>query len=80
MDCADQAEIDHYWAALSAGGREGQCGWLTDRFGLSWQVCPADMGGLMAGPPEAVARVFAAMMPMGKLDLATLRTAADGPG
>lgn len=78
VDCADQPEIDHYWDALSTGGSEGRCGWLTDRYGVSWQICPADMGGLMSGPPEAVARVFAAMMPMQKLDLATLRAAAEG--
>ncbi|MEQ9337413.1 MAG: VOC family protein [Miltoncostaeaceae bacterium] len=78
VDCADQAEIDHYWAALSAGGREGQCGWLTDRYGVSWQICPADMAGLMSGDRARTARVFAAMMPMRKLDLATLRGAADG--
>src|SRR5687767_10596613 len=46
IDCADQAEVDYYWEKLTAGGEESQCGWLKDRYGLSWQVCPAAMGDL----------------------------------
>jgi len=73
----DQAELDRYWDALLAGGgRESQCGWLKDRFGLSWQVIPEKMGQLMSGP--AGDRVAAAMMQMVKLDIAKLEAAAAG--
>lgn len=78
IDCADQEEVDHYWTKLSEGGEEGPCGWLKDKFGLSWQVVPTAMGELMAGPDEARAqRVMAAMLGMKKLDVAALRAAAD---
>lgn len=75
--CDDQAEIDRLWAALTAsGGRESQCGWLVDRFGLSWQIVPRALGRMMTDPdPERVARVTAAFMPMKKLDLAALEAA-----
>lgn len=79
IDCADQAEIDHYWGALSDGGATSQCGWLKDRYGVSWQVCPDELGALMADPdPERAARAFSAMLSMTKIDLAAVRTAADG--
>ncbi len=79
IECADQAEVDHYWAALSDGGEEGPCGWLKDRYGLSWQVCPAGMVELLNDPdPARGQRAMTAMMGMGKLDLATLQAAADG--
>jgi predicted 3-demethylubiquinone-9 3-methyltransferase (glyoxalase superfamily) len=76
----DQAELDRYWNALLAGGgKESQCGWLKDRFGLSWQVVPKQMGELMSGPDKAAAgRVAAAMMQMIKLDIAKLEAAAAG--
>ena len=75
--CGDQAEVDRYWEALSAGGKPGPCGWLQDRFGLSWQVAPRRMEEWMIGPDAAVRdRVFAAMLRMGKLDLAALERAA----
>ncbi len=81
VHCADQREIDHYWDRLSAGGDPNaqQCGWLKDRFGLSWQVIPREMGELFrgAGSP-AHARVMEAMLKMKKLDLAALRRARDG--
>lgn len=75
--CDNQDEIDHYWNALSEGGApEAQiCGWLADRFGLSWQIVPADMGALIRQNGE---RVMAAVMQMKKLDLAALRRAAAG--
>ena len=77
IDCADQAEVDHYWDALTAGGEESQCGWLKDRFGLSWQVVPRGMEEVLADP-ERGQRAMQAMFGMRKLDLAALRAAADG--
>jgi predicted 3-demethylubiquinone-9 3-methyltransferase (glyoxalase superfamily) len=76
--CADQAEIDRLWAALTAeGGREIACGWLTDRWGVPWQIVPACLPRLLADPDPAVAaRVFAAMQAMVKLDVAGLERAA----
>jgi predicted 3-demethylubiquinone-9 3-methyltransferase (glyoxalase superfamily) len=78
--CADQAEIDHYWAGLSAGGGEpGQCGWLKDRFGLSWQVIPQEMGRYLGGPDAAgAARAQRVMMGMRKLVIEDLRRAYEG--
>ena len=76
IDCKDQAEIDHYWTALTAdGGEEGPCGWLKDRFGLSWQVVPENWDEIASGDPDRAAKVFAAMMPMMKLDIAVLEAA-----
>jgi predicted 3-demethylubiquinone-9 3-methyltransferase (glyoxalase superfamily) len=78
IDCADQAEVDHYWSRLSHGGEEGPCGWLKDRFGLSWQVVPAALPKLLADPdPARAQRAMAAMMEMTKLDIAVLQAAAD---
>ncbi len=78
--CEDQDEVDHYWEGLTAGGGEpGPCGWLTDPFGLSWQVVPVELSELMRDPDAARAqRATQAMMRMGKLDIAELRRAADG--
>ncbi|MFI1204338.1 VOC family protein [Streptomyces sp. BHT-5-2] len=79
VTCADQAEIDHYWARLSEGGEEGPCGWLKDRFGLSWQVVPEGMADLLQDADRARAtRAMQAVLGMKKLDLAALRAAADG--
>ena len=78
INCADQDEVDYYWTKLSEGGAEGQCGWLKDRYGLSWQVVPAGMGELMTDPDEGRAqRAMKAMLGMKKLDVAALRAAAD---
>ncbi|MEU6680469.1 VOC family protein [Streptomyces sp. NPDC046925] len=78
IDCADQAEVDHYWTKLSEGGEEGPCGWLKDKFGLSWQVVPAALGTLMSDPDQGRAqRAMAAMLGMKKLDVAALYAAAD---
>ena len=79
VPCDGQAEVDHYWAALSDEGEEGQCGWLKDRYGLSWQVVPNQLGEILGDPdPERAARATAAMLQMGKLDLDAMRAAADG--
>jgi predicted 3-demethylubiquinone-9 3-methyltransferase (glyoxalase superfamily) len=79
IDCADQGEVDHYWNALSDGGEEGPCGWLKDRFGLSWQVVPARLVELLTDPDrERSQRAMAAMLEMKKLDIASLERAADG--
>ena len=74
--CADQAELDRRWAALSEGGERGPCGWLQDRFGLYWQVVPADMAEWI-GAADRVAseRAFLAVMEMEKLDIAAIRAA-----
>jgi len=79
INCADQAEVDYYWTTLSDGGEESQCGWLKDRFGLSWQVVPAGMEELLGDPDdERGQRAMKAMLGMKKLDLAALQAAADG--
>jgi predicted 3-demethylubiquinone-9 3-methyltransferase (glyoxalase superfamily) len=80
IDCADQAEVDRYWDALTAdGGEPGPCGWLKDRFGLSWQVVPRRLNELLAGDdPAAAQRAMEAMLQMGKLDVAGLEAAYRG--
>ena len=78
INCADQAEVDYYWDKLTEGGEESQCGWLKDRFGLSWQITPKLFNELMADPDSAkVQRVMTAMLGMKKLDCAELQRAAD---
>ena len=78
VDCKDQAEVDHYWDALLAGGGEGvQCGWLKDRFGLRWQVTPSRLIELISSPDPGVAkRVTEAMFGMVKIDIAAIEAAA----
>ena len=77
--CDTQDEIDHYWAALTDGGEEGPCGWLKDRYGVSWQVTPTGMDELFAdSDPEKARRAMEAMFGMKKLDIAALRAAAAG--
>jgi len=79
ITCADQDEVDTYWEQLSAGGTEGPCGWVKDKFGLSWQVVPEGMEELFADPDRAKAdRAMQAMLQMGKLDIAALEAAARG--
>jgi len=79
VTCDDQAELDRYWNALLDGGSAEQCGWLKDRYGLSWQIVPKVLGELMASTDRAKAkRASDAMLKMVKLDIAALRAAFDG--
>jgi predicted 3-demethylubiquinone-9 3-methyltransferase (glyoxalase superfamily) len=79
IDCKDQEEVDYYWAKLSEGGEEGPCGWVKDRYGLSWQVVPGGMEELLNDPDsERAVRAMTAMLGMRKLDVAALQAAADG--
>ena len=77
--CADQAEVDRLWAALSEGGSPGHCGWLKDRWGLSWQIVPSRLFQLLAdADPNRSRRAMEAMLKMSKLDISALERAADG--
>jgi predicted 3-demethylubiquinone-9 3-methyltransferase (glyoxalase superfamily) len=76
ISCDDQQEIDYYWEALSAGGQKSQCGWLKDKFGLSWQVVPANFGELLHNSdPQKAKNVMQTMLKMSKLDIAALEAA-----
>lgn len=74
VSCANQDEIDNYWEKLTEGGQEGKCGWLKDKFGISWQIVPAILGALM-NDPERAPKVMYAFMQMKKFDIATLEQA-----
>jgi predicted 3-demethylubiquinone-9 3-methyltransferase (glyoxalase superfamily) len=79
VDCSDQEEVDRYWSALTDGGAESQCGWLKDRYGVSWQIVPSVLGSLIGGPdPVGSQRAMQAMLGMQKLDIAALQAAYDG--
>jgi predicted 3-demethylubiquinone-9 3-methyltransferase (glyoxalase superfamily) len=80
INCADQEEVDYYWSRLLAGGgQESQCGWLKDKYGMSWQVVPTELGELVGDPdPARSQRAMKAMLGMAKITLAALRAAADG--
>ncbi len=79
VNCDDQAEIDHYWEKLAEGGETQVCGWLKDKFGVSWQVVPQDLGEMaLSGTEEQRGRLMAAMMQMKKPDAAALRRAFNG--
>lgn len=79
IDCEDQAAVDRYWTVLTDGGTESQCGWLKDRFGVSWQVVPSVLPQLIAGPDaEGSRRAMEAMLGMRRLDIAELQMAYDG--
>jgi predicted 3-demethylubiquinone-9 3-methyltransferase (glyoxalase superfamily) len=80
IDCEDQAEVDRLWNALSEnGGQPGPCGWIKDRFGLSWQIIPPALGRMLSDPDtEAAGRAMQAMPKMGKIDLAELERAFTG--
>jgi len=77
VNCGTQKEVDYFWKKLSAGGREVQCGWLKDKYGLSWQIVPTALGELMSSKDAAKSqRVMAAMLKMVKLDIKKLKAAA----
>jgi predicted 3-demethylubiquinone-9 3-methyltransferase (glyoxalase superfamily) len=79
IDCETQDEVDAYWAKLTAdGGQEGQCGWLKDKYGVSWQVIPKDLGKVFGGDPEGSKRAMQAMLRMRKLDVGALKRAYEG--
>jgi predicted 3-demethylubiquinone-9 3-methyltransferase (glyoxalase superfamily) len=79
VDCAGQDEVDAYWSKLSEGGEQGPCGWLKDRFGVSWQIVPSVLPELLADPDrEKAQRVMAAMLSMGKIEIDALEQAAAG--
>jgi predicted 3-demethylubiquinone-9 3-methyltransferase (glyoxalase superfamily) len=78
VDCTEQADIDRLWTALGDGGAYNVCGWLKDRFGLSWQINYAGLPDLMTGDPKRAGRVMAAMMQMKKVDIQALKGAAAG--
>src|SRR5262249_41112056 len=79
VNCEDQGEIDHYWEKLAEGGARQMCGWLKDKFGVSWQIVPKDLGEMMlSGTPEQRERMMAAVMQMKKLDAGAIRRAFRG--
>ncbi len=80
VDCEDQAEVDHYWAALTAdGGSEGRCAWCKDRWGVSWQVVPRRLVELLSDPdPARAGRALQAMLSMNRIVVAEIEAAADG--
>jgi predicted 3-demethylubiquinone-9 3-methyltransferase (glyoxalase superfamily) len=81
VNCKTQEEVDEYWEKLSEGGQTSQCGWLTDRFGFSWQITPTILGELVADKdPEKSNRVMQAMMKMTKIDIQALKDAAQQEG
>jgi predicted 3-demethylubiquinone-9 3-methyltransferase (glyoxalase superfamily) len=81
VNCDNQAELDRDWDALLEGGEAEQCGWLKDKYGLSWQIVPTVLGELMSDPDrEKAARVGVAMLEMVKLDIKTLKAASDSKG
>jgi predicted 3-demethylubiquinone-9 3-methyltransferase (glyoxalase superfamily) len=79
VSCQSQQEVDDLWDKLSAGGLPNRCGWLTDKFGLCWQIIPTDLGRLLADKnPQKSARVMKAMLQMTKIDVAALKNAHEG--
>jgi predicted 3-demethylubiquinone-9 3-methyltransferase (glyoxalase superfamily) len=78
ISCKDQEEVDYFWEKLSAGGQKSQCGWLKDKFGLSWQVVPADLANLLHNSdPVKSKKVAAALMKMSRIDIAVLKKVAE---
>jgi predicted 3-demethylubiquinone-9 3-methyltransferase (glyoxalase superfamily) len=80
VNCETQEEVDELWAKLSAGGRKDRCGWLQDKYGLSWQIIPSALGRLMSDPdPAKSSRVMKAMLQMDKIELRKLEQAYENP-
>jgi predicted 3-demethylubiquinone-9 3-methyltransferase (glyoxalase superfamily) len=80
VNCETQEEVDEFWSKLSAGGEEGPCGWLKDKYGVSWQIIPTVLTELISDPdPEMSQRVMSAMLDMGKIDIEALRRASEQP-
>ena len=80
VGCATSEEVDHYWSKLTEGGAESNCGWLVDRYGLSWQIVPDELPAVLGDPdPQRAQRAMQAMLGMKKLDIAAMKRAADGP-
>jgi predicted 3-demethylubiquinone-9 3-methyltransferase (glyoxalase superfamily) len=78
VNCASQGEVDELWSALTEGGEESMCGWLKDRYGLSWQIIPTELHDLLGDPdPGRAQRATQAMLQMQKIDIAEIRRAAD---
>jgi predicted 3-demethylubiquinone-9 3-methyltransferase (glyoxalase superfamily) len=75
VSCNTQEEIDYYWSRLTDGGKESMCGWLKDRFGVSWQIVPSMLGELMTSEPQKASRVMQALLQMKKLDINKLQNA-----
>jgi predicted 3-demethylubiquinone-9 3-methyltransferase (glyoxalase superfamily) len=81
VHCADQAETDEFWERLTEGGEESQCGWLKDKYGLSWQIVPDRITELLGDPDrDRASRAMQAMLGMRKIDVAAMERAADGAG
>ena len=81
IDCADQDEVDYYWEKLTEGGEEGPCGWLKDKYGVSWQIVPTAIQELFSGADAAATeRVMAALLQMSRIDIAALQKAYDDAG
>jgi predicted 3-demethylubiquinone-9 3-methyltransferase (glyoxalase superfamily) len=78
VNCETQEEIDYFWEKLSAGGAESQCGWLKDKYGLSWQVVPTIIGELISGDPERSNRVMQEILKMQKIEIEPLKRAYEG--
>jgi predicted 3-demethylubiquinone-9 3-methyltransferase (glyoxalase superfamily) len=78
VDCEDQAEVDYYWDRLGTGGNYNRCAWLEDKFGVTWQIVPKQLGQLLSDPdPVKAGRVMQAMMQMSKIDIAGLQRASN---
>jgi predicted 3-demethylubiquinone-9 3-methyltransferase (glyoxalase superfamily) len=79
VHCETQEDVDHFWESLADGGEPGPCGWLKDKYGVSWQVVPAALPGLLSDPdPQRAQRAMTAMLSMGKIDIEAIKRAADG--
>jgi predicted 3-demethylubiquinone-9 3-methyltransferase (glyoxalase superfamily) len=79
VHCETQEDVDHFWESLSDGGEPGSCGWLKDKYGVSWQIVPAELPALLGDPdPQRAQRAMTALLGMGKIDIDAIKRAADG--